>query len=886
MVPMKAADIRRTFLDYFASHEHEVVASAPLVPRNDPTLLFVNSGMVPFKDVFTGQEKRGYSRATSAQKSMRAGGKHNDLDQVGYTTRHHTFFEMLGNFSFGDYFKEQAIAHAWELITKHYQLPIDRLLVTVYHEDEEAAQLWTKIAGLAPEKIIRIATSDNFWSMGDTGPCGPCSEIFVDCGEDLAGGPPGSADEDGDRFKEIWNLVFMQYEQLADGRRIPLPKPSIDTGMGFERLVSVLQGSYDNYATDLVRPLIEASADFTKTDPDGIHRFGHRVIADHLRSASFLIADGVLPGNEGRGYVLRRIIRRALRHGHQMGIRDPFMHRLVPVLRGMMGEAYPELVRAEKLIVESLALEEKRFLDTLERGLHLLAEEANKLAHGGTLDGAIAFKLYDTFGFPLDLTNDVLREKGIGVDQAGFDAAMAVQKAAARKAWAGSGDSQTSALWFDLKEQHGVSEFLGYSTEAASGQLLAIVQDGAAVESLTAGQSGSLIFNQTPFYAESGGQQGDIGLITVGDHAVAEVTDTKKPVDGLHVHQVTVQSGTLRVGDQAKLAVGAAHRGGLRANHSATHLLHESLRRTLGEHVTQKGSLVAPDFLRFDFSHPKAMTAEEIQAVEDMVNAQIRANTPATTRLMTPDAAVQAGAMALFGEKYGDEVRVVSMGSDQAASYSTELCGGTHVQATGDIGLFKIVEENSVAAGIRRIKALTGQVAQDWVAQQIGALNAIASRLKTQTGQCLTRVEALLSDQQNLKQQLGQMRHQLAVAGNGGGGSGTEVEAESINGVSFVSRLLADFPVAKLRDAADRFKQDLGSGVVLVATTDGGKLSLVIAVSADLTARFDAVALVRQLLPVIGGQGGGGRPEMAQAGGPWVDKLDDAVALLRQQLAA
>jgi alanyl-tRNA synthetase len=885
---MKAADIRRTFLDYFAAQGHEVVPSAPLVPRHDPTLLFVNSGMVPFKDAFTGQEGRANPRATSCQKSIRAGGKHNDLDQVGYTTRHHTFFEMLGNFSFGDYFKEQAIAYAWELITKHYQLPTDRLLVTVYHDDDEAASLWSKIAGFPESKIIRIATSDNFWSMGDTGPCGPSSEIFIDCGEQFAGGPPGSANQDGDRFKEIWNLVFMQYEQLADGRRIALPKPSIDTGMGFERLVSVLQGSYDNFATDLIRPLIEASAGLSNTDPDGVHRFGHRVIADHLRATCFLIADGVLPSNEGRGYVLRRIIRRALRHGHQLGLHEPFLYRLVPNLNSIMGDAYPELLRAETLIAETILLEEKRFLEMLGRGLHLLAEETSKLSHGGTLDGAIAFKLYDTFGFPLDLTTDVLREKGLAVDHPGFDSAMAAQKAAARKAWVGSGDSKASTLWFDLKQRYGASEFLGYSTEVAAGQLLAIVQDGVEVTTLAAGQGGELLFNQTPFYAESGGQQGDIGLATTAT-GQAQVQDTKKLIDGLHVHRVQVVTGTLTVGQEARLQVAGDHRGGLRAHHSATHLLHESLRRRLGDHVTQKGSLVAPDFLRFDFSHPKPLSVEEVQAIEDDVNAQVRRNLPTVTQLMTPQAAITAGAMALFGEKYGDEVRVVSMGGDEGgtrASYSTELCGGTHVRATGDIGLFKIIEETSVAAGIRRIKALTGKVAEDWVRDQLANLQQIAAKLKTAPPLAAARVESLLTEQQGLKQQLGQLRHQLLA---GGGGAGIEAAgsapSETINGIGFASRVFEDLPPAKLRAMADKMKQDLGSGIVLVATTAEGKVSLAVGVSDDLTQRFDAVTLVRQLVPIIGGQGGGGRPDMAQAGGSQVDCLDDALAEMRRALA-
>ncbi|MGB3319880.1 MAG: alanine--tRNA ligase, partial [Sphingopyxis granuli] len=724
-------DIRRSFLDYFAGEGHHIEPSAPLVPFNDPTLMFVNAGMVPFKNVFTGLEKKPYSTAASSQKCVRAGGKHNDLDNVGYTARHHTFFEMLGNFSFGDYFKEQAIHHAWTLVHKTWGLPADKLTATVYHTDDEAFDLWRKISGLPEERIIRIPTSDNFWSMGDTGPCGPCSEIFYDHGDHIWGGPPGSAEEDGDRFIEIWNLVFMQYEQLPGGERVDLPRPSIDTGMGLERLAAVLQGVHDNYDIDTFRALIAASVDLTGVPAEGATQASHRVIADHLRASSFLIADGVLPSNEGRGYVLRRIMRRAMRHAHLLGARDPLMHRLLPALTTEMGAAYPELIRAQALISETLEREEIKFRQTLDKGLRLLDEATVGMAKGATLPGDVAFKLYDTYGFPYDLTEDALRAEGIAVDRAGFDAAMAQQKAAARAAWKGSGEKASDEIWFDLAEANGGTEFTGYTSTEGEGEVIALVRDGVPVEEAKAGDTVVVLTNQTPFYGESGGQMGDAGTIDTLGGAKATVRDTSKPLGRLHAHQATLEAGSLKVGDTVRLSVDTARRDRIRANHSATHLLHAALRNRLGAHVTQKGSLVAEDRFRFDFSHPKALTAEEIADVEAQVNAHIRANEPVSTRLMTPDDAIAAGAMALFGEKYGDEVRVLSMGKADDRSYSVELCGGTHVRALGDIALFKIVSESAVSSGVRRIEALTGEAARQWLIGRDEALKAAAAALKT-----------------------------------------------------------------------------------------------------------------------------------------------------------
>ena len=874
-------DIRSAFLTYFERHGHRIVESSPLVPRNDPTLLFTNAGMVQFKNVFTGVEARDYSRAVTSQKCVRAGGKHNDLENVGYTARHHTFFEMLGNFSFGDYFKENAIELAWNLVTKEFGLPAEKLLVTVFAEDDQAADLWRRIAGLGDDRIIRIATSDNFWSMGETGPCGPCSEIFFDHGPSIPGGPPGSPDEDGDRFIEIWNLVFMQFEQVSADERVDLPKPSIDTGMGLERIAAVMQGLHDNYDIDLMRALIEASAAAANVDPDGTHAVSHRVIADHLRAASFLIADGVLPSNEGRGYVLRRIMRRAMRHVHILGVKDPMMWRLVPALTGQMGQAFPELTRAESLITETLKLEESRFKETLDRGLRILADETDKLAAGAALPGEIAFRLYDTYGFPLDLTQDILRGQGRGLDQAGFDDAMARQKAAARKAWAGSGEAATDGLWYDLRDQVGASEFLGYETDSAEGEVVALSAGAAAVDRLTAGQEGALIVNQTPFYGESGGQVGDTGRITGPEGFTFTVTDTQRKVGDLFVHFGRVDQGEVRAGAAVELLVNDDRRRRLRANHSATHLLHQALRDRLGDHVTQKGSLVEPARLRFDFSHPKALSADDIAAIEDSVNARILGNDAVSTRLMTPDEAIAAGALALFGEKYGEEVRVVSMGgaTESAAHYSTELCGGTHVARTGDIGHFRITAEGAVASGVRRLEGVTADGALAYARRREGLLTDVAERLKSAPEQLPERVTALVEERRRLDRELAETRKKLA---SGGGDAG----AKTIAGVAFAGRVLDGVPARDLRGMADGLKQQVGSGVVAIASADQGKASLVVGVTEDLTDRLSAVELVRVGAATLGGAGGGGRPDMAQAGGPDGDATAAAIAAIEQALAA
>ena len=871
-------DIRSTFLDFFERNGHARVDSSPLVPRNDPTLMFANSGMVQFKNLFTGLEKRDYVRATTAQKCVRAGGKHNDLDNVGYTARHHTFFEMLGNFSFGDYFKEQAIPYAWELLTRDFGIARDKLLVTVYHTDDEAADIWKKVAGLTDDRIIRIPTSDNFWQMGPTGPCGPCTEIFYDHGDHIWGGPPGSPDEDGDRFIEIWNLVFMQFEQFEDGSMKPLPNPSIDTGMGLERIGALLQGKHDNYDTDLMRALIEASAHATNSDPDGPGKVHHRVIADHLRSTSFLIADGVMPSNEGRGYVLRRIMRRAMRHAHMLGAQDPVMHRLVAALVRQMGTAYPELTRGQAMIEETLRGEETRFKQTLDRGLRLLADEVARLPEGADLPGETAFKLYDTYGFPLDLTQDALREQGRGVEVAGFDAAMAEQKAKARAAWAGSGETKDAAIWFDLAEQHGATEFLGYDTEEAEGQILALVQDGAAVETASEGQPVQIVVNQTPFYAESGGQVGDTGLIRT-DTGLARVTDTRK-VAGVFSHVAEVTEGTIIKGQPAKLEVSHRRRSAIRANHSATHLLHEALRGSLGDHVAQKGSLNAEDRLRFDFSHSKAMTAEELRAVEAEVNAYVRQNAPVDTRIMTPDDARALGAQALFGEKYGDEVRVVSMGHAAGSgkggdgnTYSLELCGGTHVTRTGDIGAFVLLGEAASSAGVRRIEGLTGQAALDYLRDQIGHLSAVAGTLKAQPQDLAARVKALMDERKALSNEVAQLRRELAMAGGAG-----EAEVREINGIKFLAQVVSGVSGKDLQVLVGDLKARLGTGAVLVIADTGGKAAVAAGVTPDATGRISAVDLVKAAAEVLGGKGGGGRPELAQAGGTDVSKAVEAIA--------
>jgi len=880
-------DIRKGFLDFYVRNEPQLVASSPLVPRNDPTLMFTNAGMVQFKNVFTGLEKRPYSRAVTAQKCVRAGGKHNDLDNVGYTTRHHTFFEMLGNFSFGDYFKERAIELAWTLVTKDFALPKDRLLVTVYVDDDDAFKLWKKIAGLPDSKILRIAGDDNFWAMGETGPCGPCSEIFFDHGPKIPGGPPGSADSEGDRFIEIWNLVFMQYEQLEGGKRVDLPRPSIDTGMGLERIAAVLQGTHDNYAIDLFATLIRAIAELTGVNPNGPQKASHRVIADHLRASAFLIADGVLPSNEGRGYVLRRIMRRAMRHAELLGAKEPLMWKLVPTLTREMGQAYPELLRAEALITETLKLEETRFRRTLERGLAILDEKSKDLKKGAMFDGDTAFTLYDTYGFPLDLTQDALRSRGISVDLASFTDAMERQRAKARASWAGSGEAAQETVWFALREKIGATEFLGYETESAEGVVAALVKDGKEVSQLKKGESGAVVMNQTPFYGESGGQVGDTGEMR-REGVKLTVSDTQKKAGDLLAHLVKVEQGVVKVGDPLLLDVDHARRSAIRQNHSATHLLHEALRQVLGDHVAQKGSLVAPDRLRFDFSHPKPMSAEEIERVEDIANDIVLQNAPVTTRLMAVDDATASGARALFGEKYGDEVRVVSMGrgSGNTMGWSVELCGGTHVRRTGDIGVVSVVGESGVAAGVRRIEALTGKAARKSANKQLQVVKAAAAELKVPLEEMPARIGALLDERKKLERDLSDARKKLAMGGGAGAkASGEAGDVRQVNGVKLLARSVSGIDLKDLRSLADEGKRQVGSGVVaIVATSEDGKAGIVVGVTDDLTKRFNAVDLVRKGAEALGGKGGGGRPDMAQAGGPDGSKAEDALKAIEAAL--
>jgi len=874
------SDIRKGFIDYFADHGHESVASSPLVPHNDPTLLFTNAGMVQFKNVFTGVETRDYNRAVTSQKCVRAGGKHNDLDNVGYTARHHTFFEMLGNFSFGDYFKDLAIELAWNLITKEFGLPAERLLVTVYAEDDQAFDLWKKIAGLPDDRIIRIPTSDNFWAMGPTGPCGPCSEIFYDHGEHIAGGPPGSPEEDGDRFTEIWNLVFMQYEQVSADERIDLPKPSIDTGMGLERVAAVLQGKHDNYDIDLMRALIEASAEASGQPADADHAVSHRVIADHLRSVSFLIADGVLPSNEGRGYVLRRIMRRAMRHAHMMGCEEPLLWRLVPALVTQMSQAFSELNRAEPLITETLKLEETRFKQTLERGLKLLEDALGDLGEGQTLPGDVAFRLYDTYGFPLDLTQDALRERGIGVDTDGFDVSMARQREEARKAWSGSGDAATETLWFEVRERTGATEFLGYETDVAEARIEALVADGAEVETAPEGTEVRIVVNQTPFYGESGGQMGDSGVMFTADGVEVAVSDTQKHLGDVHAHVGTVKGGALNIGDVVELRIDAERRLGLRSHHSATHLMHAALRRALGKHVVQKGSLVAPDRLRFDFSHPKAVSPEELQAIETDVNFNIRANAGVGTALMSPEEAVENGALALFGEKYGEEVRVVRMGGEEGTPSSVELCGGTHVIRVGDIGFFMIVSETAVAAGVRRIEALTGAAAANYVRAGERSLHEVAAELKSTPSEVAGRVRTLVEDRKRLERELADARRKLATAGGSAGPA-----AKDVAGVRYVGQRVDGASAKDLKAMVDDLKQS-GEGIYAVVAVNEGKASLVVGVTESLLSSNNAVELVKSGAEVLGGKGGGGRPDMAQAGGPDGSKADDALDAIEKAISA
>lgn len=876
-------DIRSTFLNYFDRQGHRVLPSSPLVPRNDPTLMFTNCGMVQFKNLFTGVETRDYTRATTAQKCVRAGGKHNDLDNVGYTARHHTFFEMMGNFSFGDYFKEEAIFYAWEMITKELCIPKEKLIVTVYHDDNEAVALWKKIAGLSDDKIIRIATNDNFWMMGPTGPCGPCSEIFYDHGDHIWGGPPGSPEEDGDRYVEIWNLVFMQYEQFEDGARIPLAAQSIDTGMGIERVAALLQGTNDNYSTDLVRNLIEASAHATSTDPDGPEKTHHRVIADHLRSTSFLIADGVLPSKDGRGYVLRRIMRRAMRHAHLIGAVDPLMHRLVPALVQQMGAAYPEIVQAQSTIEETLYQEETRFRTTLDKGLRLLEDEVTDLRAGGALPGATAFKLYDTFGFPLDLTQDALREKGMSVDIDGFDTAMAAQKTKARAAWSGSGEMADDTIWFDVLDAHGATDFLGYDTERAEGQIVSLVSNGAQVETSAHGTSVQLVLNQTPFYAESGGQIGDRGLV-VTETGTVTITDTRKTAD-LFIHIGTVTAGTITNGQAAKLQVDEVRRISIRANHSATHLLHEALRRSLGDHVTQRGSLNADDRLRFDFSHNQALTAAQLRQVQTEVNSIIRQNSYVETRIMTPDGARTLGAQALFGEKYGDEVRVVSMGhlseSGKGASkdtYSLELCGGTHVRQTGDIGGFVLLSDGASSAGVRRIEALTGAVADTYIQNQFKCMSEVAITLKVQPVEVALRAQQLLDERKTLQNEVANLRREVAMSG---GSDMALNEPIIVGGKGFLAQVLQGVTGRDLPALVDAHKVKIGSGAVLLIADSDGKAAVAAGVTEDLTVNLSAVDIVKIAVAELGGKGGGGRADMAQGGAKSIKNAEAAIAAVK-----
>lgn len=862
-------DIRRHFVDYFVRNDHTHVPSSSLIPRNDPTLLFTSAGMVQFKDVFTGLEKRDYKRAVSSQKCLRAGGKHNDLENVGYTARHHTFFEMLGNFSFGDYFKDDAISLAWNLVTKEFGLDANRLLVTVYSEDEEAAKIWKKITGFSDEKIIRIPTSDNFWSMGDTGPCGPCTEIFFDHGDDIWGGPPGSADQDGDRFIEIWNLVFMQFDQQSDGTKINLPKPSVDTGMGLERIAAVLQGKHNNYETDLFKTIIETSAELSGQAVDGPFQASHRVIADHLRASSFLIADGVLPSNEGRGYVLRRIMRRAMRHVHLLGVKDVMMWRLVPTLVHLMGEAYPELHNAQSLISETMRLEEERFQTMLERGMRLLEQESEKLSSNGKLAGDVAFKLYDTFGFPLDLTQDVLRSKKMTVDVDGFQAAMEKQRAESRANWSGSGEAKTESTWYDIKESFGATEFLGYTSNSADGKIVALVKDGVRVDCLSENDEGFVVCNQTPFYGESGGQMGDSGVISCATNdTIAHVNDTVKKLGELIVHRVVVKKGTLKVDDVVHLNIDVEKRSCLRAHHSATHLLHAALRNALGTSVTQKGSLVAHDRLRFDFSYNQAIEQNILQEIEDVVNKQIRENANVSTKLMAMDKAVESGAMALFGEKYADEVRVVSMGSDDA-HFSTELCGGTHVKRTGDIGLFKIISETGISSGVRRIEAFVGLAAQNYIKNKEKLFDDVLKALKASPVDVVGKVQTLLDEKKKNEREIQTLRQELAT-----GGAKNKDVARTIGDVAFVFQKVENIPAKDLRGIADQLKANHDNAIVAVASVVDEKVALVVCLSEKLTSRFSASDFVKAASTLLGGSGGG-RAEFAQGGGSDLGKIDD-----------
>ena len=868
--------IRKTFLDYFAKNGHKVVPSSSLVPDNDPTLMFTNSGMVQFKNVLAGNETRDYTRATTAQKSVRAGGKHNDLDSVGYDVRHHTFFEMLGNFSFGDYFKEGAIPFAWELLTKDFGLPKDKLAVTIYYNDEDAYNLWKKVSGLPDDRIIRISTKDNFWQMGDTGPCGPCSEIFYDHGPEVWGGLPGTPEEDGDRFIEIWNLVFDQFEDLADGSRINLKRPGIDTGMGLERIAAILQGVHSNFDTDMFQHIIKAIADMADTDPNGPLKASHNVIADHLRSICFLIADGVLPSNEGRGYVLRRIMRRAMRHAYMLGVKDPMIYKLLPTLQKEMGEAYPELYTRENLISETIKIEEERFGRTLDKGLKLLDEEISHLGRGDKLSGETAFKLYDTYGFPLDLTQDALKNKNIEVDTAGFDACMARQKEEARKNWAGSGDTAVEKVWYSVEDKVNPTEFLGYNVTKSDGEIEALVQNNQEVKEVTSGKF-ELVANQTPFYGECGGQVGDTGLI-VSKNFTAKVVDTKRKLEKIFVHVCELEKGSVKVGDCANFEVDEENRKRICANHSVTHLAHKALKMILGDHVAQKGSMVEADRMRFDVSHPKQITAEQLRQVEDIVNEQIRNDLPVTTVIMNKEEAVKLGAMALFDEKYGDDVRVVTMG-DENAPFSRELCGGTHVCSTGNIGYFHIIGESAVAAGVRRLECLTGVGADEYVRATENKLHQVANTLKTNLNDLEARINSLLEERKKQEQEIFNLKKSLAS------GKSASDETQTVNGVKFVGKLVADAHPKELKAFVDDIMQNLGSGIVVLCSDKDNKASIVVGVSKDLTAKYNAVDLVRAASAVVGGQGGGGRPDMAQAGGSDASKINEAIAKIKEMIA-
>ena len=875
-------EIRTHFLDYFQRNGHAVVASAPLVPKNDPTLLFVNAGMVPFKNYFTGAETPPFPRAASSQKSVRAGGKHNDLDNVGYTARHHTFFEMLGNFSFGDYFKEQAITLAWDLLTKEFKLSPEKLTVTIYHTDDEAHGLWRKIAGMPEERIIRIATADNFWSMGDTGPCGPCSEIFYDHGAHIPGGPPGSPDEDGDRFVEIWNLVFMQFEQFADGRREPLPKPSIDTGMGLERVAAVLQGVHDNYDVDLFQAIIAASRDLVGGVGGASNSPSHRVIADHLRSTSFLIADGVTPSNEGRGYVLRRIMRRAMRHAHLLGAVEPLMHRLAPTLVSQMGEAYPELKRAEAAIVDTLRQEEERFRRTLGRGMGLLDDATANLHEGDVLSGETAFKLYDTYGFPLDLTQDAVRAKGLMVNLAEFDAAMARQRDMAREAWTGSGQAAAAGEWFAIRERLGPTDFTGYEDVEITAEVLVLMEDGREVDGALTGAKLQVLFDRTPFYAESGGQAGDQGDVEWAGGR-GRVSDVQKLAGDLHVHNLEIVEGALKSGQRLRLMVDPERRTATRANHSAAHLLHAALRNVLGAHVTQKGQMVDGERMRFDFSHGQPVTPGEIDRIEAEVNAVIRQNRATETQLMAPQEAMAAGAMALFGEKYGETVRVLSLGQALGGegAYSVELCGGTHVGRTGDIALIKIVQEQGIAAGVRRIEALTGEAARRWLLDQAAVARALADQFKIPVSEVGARVEALEAQRRKLEKDLGEAKRQLAMGGGGGAVAGPE----DVGGLLFLARVVDGVGGKDLRPIAEAFRKQVPDGVIALVGVADGKAAMTVAVNGAAQARFSAADLAKVGVLAMGGQGAGGRPDFAQGGAPDASRADEGLAAVRAALA-